>query len=49
MTNPNKKIVSKADLIPTLLKSKATVYVTIGAGDIGELVPSIKKALNEKV
>jgi UDP-N-acetylmuramate--alanine ligase len=49
MTNSNKKIVSKADLIPTLLKSNATVYVTIGAGDIGELVPSIKNALNEKV
>jgi UDP-N-acetylmuramate--alanine ligase len=33
-------------LIPTILKSDATVIVTIGAGDIGELVPSIKKALS---
>ncbi|WP_395053370.1 UDP-N-acetylmuramate--L-alanine ligase [Flavobacterium sp.] len=43
--NQDKKLVSKNDLIPTILKSDATVIVTIGAGDIGELVPSIKKAL----
>jgi len=48
MTQKNKKLVSKTDLIPTLLQSNATVFVTIGAGDIGELVPSIKKALYEK-
>jgi UDP-N-acetylmuramate--alanine ligase len=45
MTNENKKLVSKADLIPSILASDATVIVTIGAGDIGELVPSIKQAL----
>ncbi len=45
MDNKHKKLVSKNDLIPTILKSHATVIVTIGAGDIGELVPSIKKAL----
>jgi UDP-N-acetylmuramate--alanine ligase len=45
MTNDNKKLVSKADLIPSILASDATVIVTIGAGDIGELVPSIKQAL----
>ncbi len=44
--NQNKKLVSKFELIPTILKSDATVIVTIGAGDIGELVPSIKKALS---
>jgi UDP-N-acetylmuramate--alanine ligase len=48
MTHKNKKLISKNDLIPALLNSDATVYVTIGAGDIGELVPSIKKALYEK-
>ena len=46
MTNENKKLVAKADLIPSLLASNATVIVTIGAGDIGELVPSIKIALS---
>ncbi len=43
--NINKCLISKGDLIPTILKSNATVIVTIGAGDIGELVPAIKKAL----
>ncbi|MFV8325187.1 UDP-N-acetylmuramate--L-alanine ligase [Flavobacterium sp. ZS1P14] len=47
MDNNNKKIVAKSDLIATILASDATVIVTIGAGDIGELVPSIKKAINE--
>jgi UDP-N-acetylmuramate--alanine ligase len=47
MTNDNKKLVLKNDIIPTILASDATVIVTIGAGDIGELVPTIKKAINE--
>ncbi|MBG6110328.1 UDP-N-acetylmuramate--alanine ligase [Flavobacterium sp. CG_9.10] len=47
MTNDNIKLVNKNDLVPTILASDATVIVTIGAGDIGELVPTIKKAINE--
>jgi UDP-N-acetylmuramate--alanine ligase len=46
MTNENKKLVSKTDLIPSILASDATIIVTIGAGDIGELVPLIKQALS---
>jgi len=49
MTNSNKKIVGKDNLIATILESDATIIVTIGAGDIGELVPSIKKAINETI
>ncbi len=49
MTNSNKKIVVKDNLIATILESDATIIVTIGAGDIGELVPSIKKAINETI
>jgi len=45
--NNNKKIVAKQDLIATILKSDASIIVTIGAGDIGELVPSIKLALTK--
>ena len=45
MTNNHKKLVSKIDLISEILKSEAKIIVTIGAGDIGELVPTIKKAL----
>ncbi len=47
--NSHKKLVSKQQLIPTILESDASVFVTIGAGDIGELVPSIKKALYETI
>lgn len=49
MTNDHKKLVSKSDLIAEILKSTAGVIVTIGAGDIGELVEPIKAALYEKV
>ena len=45
MENPNKKLVSKTNLIPSILESNAKIIVTIGAGDIGELVPNIKQAL----
>jgi UDP-N-acetylmuramate--alanine ligase len=45
--NSYKKLVVKEDLITSILESNATVIITIGAGDIGELVPLIKKALNE--
>lgn len=44
--NNNKKLVSKTDLIPSILESDAKIIVTIGAGDIGELVPKIKQALS---
>jgi UDP-N-acetylmuramate--alanine ligase len=49
MTNHDIKVVEKSNLIDEILNSDATVIVTIGAGDIGAMVPSIKKALNEKV
>ncbi|WP_432222283.1 UDP-N-acetylmuramate--L-alanine ligase [Flavobacterium sp. TMP13] len=49
MTNSNKKIVAKNDLLEAIATNEAAVIVTIGAGDIGELVPTIKKRLNERV
>jgi len=49
MTNEDKKLVSKEHLIPTILASDARIVVTIGAGDLGEMVPSIKKALYETI
>ena len=49
MTNDNKKLVSKDDLIPTIVASDAPIIVTIGAGDLGEMVPSIKNALYETI
>lgn len=47
--NPHKKLVSKDALIDMLVSSDADVFLTIGAGDIGEMVESIKKALHEKI
>jgi len=49
MTNSNKKIVAKSDLLAQIKASDAPIIVTIGAGDIGEMVPSIKKMLNETI
>ena len=46
ITNPKVKLVSKIDLISNILKSEARVIVTIGAGDIGEMVKPIKEALS---
>jgi UDP-N-acetylmuramate--alanine ligase len=43
--NLNKKLVSKTDIIASILERDAKIIVTIGAGDIGELVPQIKQAL----
>ncbi|WP_306353730.1 UDP-N-acetylmuramate--L-alanine ligase [Flavobacterium sp. '19STA2R22 D10 B1'] len=47
--NKNKKLVTKDDLVANILSSGAKVIVTIGAGDIGELVKPIKEALDEKI
>ena len=44
--NPNKKLVQKEELISLLIASDAPVIVTVGAGDVGEMVPEIKKALD---
>ena len=46
--NPNKKLVSKEELCRVFEKSDAEVFITIGAGDIGEMVKNIKKLLYEK-
>lgn len=47
--NPNKQLLSKNELMDYFKNSNADVFVTIGAGDIGEMVKDIKKLLNEKV
>jgi len=43
--NPNKRLVSKTELINKIRASNAGILVTIGAGDIGEMVDEIKEAL----
>lgn len=45
ITNPNVRLIEKQDLAAQLRANTASVIVTIGAGDIGEMVPEIKSAL----
>lgn len=47
--NPTKVLVQKEQLISTIFESNAEVVVTIGAGDLGEMVSAIKSKLYEKV
>ena len=49
INNINKQLVTKEELLISFAASDADVFVTIGAGDIGEMVKDIKKILNEKV
>lgn len=47
--NNHKKVIQKEALLDELKKSNATVFVTIGAGDLGEMVSDIKQTLSEKI
>jgi len=49
ITAKNKQLVTKEKLLTSFKNSDADVYITIGAGDIGEMVKKIKKVLNEKI
>ncbi len=44
--NGNKKLIEKKDIVSNIKKSNAEVILTIGAGDIGEEVQTIKKQLS---
>ncbi len=46
MTSENKKLVSKESLIEEIKVANCKVVITIGAGDIGEMVSPIKEALS---
>ncbi|OBX22482.1 MULTISPECIES: UDP-N-acetylmuramate--L-alanine ligase [Bizionia] len=48
MTNENKLLISKSDIINKVKASQADVILTIGAGDIGEQVKHIKQALSHE-
>jgi UDP-N-acetylmuramate--alanine ligase len=49
ITSKSKQVVSKENVLTSIKNSDAEVYITIGAGDIGEMVKDIKKVLNEKI
>ncbi|GAA4238146.1 UDP-N-acetylmuramate--L-alanine ligase [Postechiella marina] len=46
ISNQNKQLVSKKDMITKIKESDAQIILTIGAGDIGEQVKTIKKELS---
>jgi UDP-N-acetylmuramate--alanine ligase len=48
MTNENKQLISKADLLQKIHESHAQIVLTIGAGDIGEEVKHIKKEFSRE-
>jgi len=45
ISNSNKQLISKNEIVSKIKKSEAQVILTIGAGDIGEEVKLIKEAL----
>lgn len=44
--NPNKKLITKSDIVKEIQKSDIKVIITIGAGDIGAEVKNIKENLS---
>ncbi|WP_177762600.1 UDP-N-acetylmuramate--L-alanine ligase [Flavobacterium sp. I3-2] len=49
MTNNNKKLISKKELLQFVSETNEEVLVTIGAGDIGEMVDDIKAILENRL
>ncbi|MCB9427027.1 MAG: UDP-N-acetylmuramate--L-alanine ligase [Flavobacteriales bacterium] len=47
--NPNKRLLTKEDLISSLKDRDYDVLITLGAGDIGAMVNNIKILLNETI
>ena len=48
MTSQNKQLIAKENLVKVIKNSDASIIITIGAGDIGEMVNDIKNALLDK-
>lgn len=46
METKNKQVINKSELVSKIKESQAQIVLTIGAGDIGEEVKHIKKALS---
>lgn len=45
MQNPNKQLITKAELLPLLQEHRPRALLTVGAGDIGAMVQDIAKLL----
>ena len=46
INNPNKKLITKSEIVSEIQNSNSTVVLTLGAGDIGEEVKQIKEKLS---
>jgi len=46
ITNSNKKLIKKSEIVSEIHKSKAQIIITLGAGDIGAEVKHIKEKLD---
>lgn len=46
MDNPNKRVIDKSDIVESIRNSKASIVLTIGAGDIGDEVKKVKQKLS---
>ena len=49
MINENKKLISKNELLEFVSKTDEEVFITIGAGDIGEMVDEIKEIFEKRI
>lgn len=49
LKNPNKKLLGKEEMLEELRLKRPQVLVTLGAGDIDQLVPKIEKVLRESL
>ncbi|MCG8309000.1 MAG: UDP-N-acetylmuramate--L-alanine ligase [Cytophagales bacterium] len=49
MRNPNRRLVADKDLLGAISRSRAEVYLTVGAGDIDRFVDPIKKILEKRL
>ena len=48
ITNPNKKVIGKVDLIKEVKATSAEVVAMMGAGDIGEEILKVTKAMRHE-
>ena len=46
INNSNKKLIMKSEIVSEIRNSKAHIIITLGAGDIGAIVPHIKEELD---
>ena len=49
INNPNKQLVKREELSAKIITSKAKIVLMLGAGDIGNEVETVKRALEDEI